>query len=376
MWQKSWSLTLNIIRWFLAVTFCGVLVATLTECQPFSHYWQVVLDPGPHCRQGLVQLITMGVADTITDLTLVAFPVHVIFASKMRLQRKISLSLLFALSLILIAITIYRMYAVVSSNSNQQIRSLIASLEILAATAVSNALILGSFVRDRGVKKAKFKFGSVGGDSALDRPTSARTRKHTRAALSWGSDVDLVSDVGIRLPPEFRQQKTKVARPAPAALPHLETNRPIFREPFGDRPSVKTDEADLDKSPKYTTHQDDEIRPTVLTPRRMSFFDVGGLLGEAPPPRRPSEASVQLPPDFALSPQIRSPVERRKSPRSRRFFNDMGSILDIERDRSRGPSHNPSRSHSRNPSRNHSRNPSRNPSVSSTGSPKSPRTLN
>ena len=365
-WKKSWALTLNIIRWFLVLTFCGVVVATLTECQPFDHYWQVVPDPGPQCRQGLVQLITMGVADTITDLSLVAFPVQVVFASKMRLQRKLSLSLLFALSLALVGITIYRMYAVVDSHSNQQIRSLIASLEILAATAVSNALILGSFVRDKGAKKAKFKFGSAGGESALDRPTTARTRQHTRAALSWGSDVDLVSDLGMRLGPEFRGDKSKVARPAPAAFPS-ETISPAFRQPFERRPSHESEDSDLNKAPTFAP-ADETDRPSLLTPRRMSFFDVGGLLGEAPPPRRPSEASVQLPPDFALSPHIRSPAERRKSPRGRRFFNDMGIIHDTDKERSRNTSHNPSRAHSRNPSR-HS-------STSRDGSPKSPRTLN
>ena len=361
MWQRNWALTLNIIRWFLVFTFCGVVIATLTECRPFYGYWQVDPDPGPKCRQGLAQLVTMGVVDCITDLALVAFPVHVIFNSKMRLQRKFSLSSLFALSLILVAITIYRVYAVIDSHANQQIRSLIASLEILAATAVSNALILGSFVRDRGVKKAKFKFGSVGGDSALDRPTTARTRQHTRAALSWGSDVDLVSDIGMRLGPEFRH-KSNVARPAPAAFPS-ESIGPAYRQSYGNRVSHETEESDLSKPPSFAA-QDESDQSSVLTPRRMSFFDVGGLLGEAPPPRRPSEASVQLPPNFVLSPQIRSPDERRRSPRGRRFFNDMGIILDSDRERSRNTSHRPSRNHSRNAS------------ISRDGSPKSPRTLN
>ena len=351
-----------MIRWFLLVTFIGVIVATLTECRPFYEYWQVVPDPAPQCRQGLVQLVTMGVADTITDITLVAFPIQVIFTSNMRLKRKFSLSLLFGLSLFLVAITAYRMYAVVTSHANQQIRSLIASLEILAATGVSNALILGSFVRDRGVKKAKFKFGSTGGESSLDRPTTARTRQHTRAAMSWGSDVDLVSDLGMRLGPEFRHDKSSVPRPAPAAFPS-ETISPTYREPYPGRVSSETDDTDLNKNRPYDTPQEDAIMPTVLTPRRMSFFDVGGLLGEAPPPRRPSEASVALPPNFALSPHIRSPAERRKSPRGRRFFSDMSSILDSDHERSRRASREPSRNHSRNPSR------------SREGSPRSPKTM-
>lgn len=307
----------------------------------------------------------MGVADSITDLALVAFPVQVVFASKMRMQRKISLGFLFALSLSLVAITLYRMYAVVTSHSNQQLRSLIASLEILAAAGVSNALTLGSFVRDRGVKKAKFKVGSLGGDSALDRPNTARHRQHTRAALSWGSDVDLVSDIGLRLGPEFRHQKSNIPRPAPAAFPPSDAVGPAFHEPFARRPSAETDDTDLNKSPSFAAEQqEDAILPTVLTPRRVSFFDVGGLLGDAPPPRRPSEASVALPPNFVLSPQVRPPAERRKTPRGRKFLNDMGNILDSDKERSRPTSHAPSR------------NQSRRASVSRDGPPVSPMMLN
>jgi hypothetical protein len=344
---------LNTIRWFLGITFVGVILATLTECHPFAHYWQVVPDPGPHCRQGMAQLITMGVTDVITDLVLVAFPLQVIFIAKMRLQRKISLSILFGLSLFLVAITIYRVYATVQSHSNQQTRSLIASLEILAATAVSNALVLGSFVRDRGAKKAKFKFGSIGGESALDRPATARARQHTRAALSWGSDVDLVSDLGMRLGPEFRTDKSIVARPAPAAFPPSDVISPQLGHSYAERPSVDSDDSDL-KSPTDTrTRQSHEMhRPSPLTPRRVSFFDVGGLLGDTPPPRRPSNVSVTLPPDFALSPHFRSPDSHttRTSKGKRGFFTDMGNILDSDRERSRNISRHGSRNHSRNAS--------------------------
>ena len=348
MWNKSWTMALNGCRWFLAITYIGVFLATLLECQPFWNYWQVVPDPGPQCRQGLAQLITMGVTDSITDVVLVAFPVAVVSLSNLPLMRKIGSSLLFSLSVLLVAITIYRIYAVVESHANQQIRSLIASLEILAATGVSNALVLGSFVRDKGVKKAKFKFGSVSGDSNLDRPATARTRQHTRAALSWGSDVDLVSDLGLRLGPEFREDKARVARPAPAAFPNTELeNRKLHVEPIHSEPTPGSCDLDL-KSPEEPRDASFELnRPSPLTPQKMAFFDVGGLLGDALPPRRPSENSVQLPDDFALSPHIRSPGKSFKGRRG--FFSDMGAILDSDQDRHTRPAHG-SRTPSRNPS--------------------------
>ena len=338
MWKRNWETTLIAIRWFLIITFCGVVVATLVECQPFDHYWQVVPVPEAHCRQGFAQLITMGVSDTITDFALVVFPLPVIIASKMRLKRKISLSLLFGLSLILVAITIYRVYATIQRHSNQQFRSLVASLEILAAAAVSNALVLGSFVRDRGAKKPKFKFGSTGGESVLDRPASAKTRP--RAALSWGSDIDLVSDLGIRLGPEFRREKSGIARPAPAVMPPMSPSEGVTPAPSSwtfPRESIETDETDLKAR---LSRNEDSISPlttSVLTPRRMSFFDVGGLLEDDPPPRRRSTVSVAIPSrdtTFALSPPPHTSGLRQRSPRGiRGLLHDMGATHESPRER-------------------------------------------
>lgn len=284
-WKKSWEIVLNATRWFLILTFGGVIIATLAECRPFPQYWQVIPDPGPHCRQGITQLMVMGISDTITDIVLVAFPIHVVVTSNMRIQRKISLCLLFGLSLILVAITIYRMHATIEKHSNQQFRSLLASLEILAGAGVSNALVLGSFVRDRGAKKAKFKFGSTGGDSGLDRPATARTR--TRSVLSWGSDIDLVADMGMRLGPELQQPKSKTARPAPVALPLNSVNGTSGQGSTGGD-DIKTQVLEKDVHADVPAHYEE---PPLLTPRRMSFFDVGGLLGDDQP-RRPSVVSM------------------------------------------------------------------------------------
>ncbi|MCJ1439088.1 hypothetical protein MMC27_008479 [Xylographa pallens] len=331
VWKRSYEIGFQIIRCFLLVTFLGVVIATLSECQPFSHYWQVVPDPGPHCRQGYAQLLTMGVADIITDLALVCFPIPIVIMSNMRFKRKIHLVLLFGLSLILVAITIYRVYATIERHSDQPFRSLLASIEILAAAAVSNALVLGSFVRDRGVKKQKFKFGSTSGGSALDRPNTALNRP--RAALSWGSDSDLVGDLGIRLGPEFSRQKSNVARLAPAVLSLNSPSRMISpAQPswtFPGRHSIESDETDL-----KITHISREDPPSprdtsVLTPRRMSFFDVGGLLGEDVP-RRTSSISISVPSSatYSLRPLIKSAPVRQRSPRgARNLLEDVGGLL-------------------------------------------------
>lgn len=60
---------------YVAATFIAIAVADLSECQPFSYYWQLAPDPGPKCRQSYTRLLTMGVANIVTDMALVTFPI-------------------------------------------------------------------------------------------------------------------------------------------------------------------------------------------------------------------------------------------------------------------------------------------------------------
>ena len=202
--------------------------------------------------------------------------------------RKISLVLLFALSLILVAITLYRVVSVTDRHYDQRFRSLLASLEILAAAAVSNALVLGSFVRDRGAKKQRFRFGSTGGHSSLDRSTTAPRRAIT--ARNWGSDADLVGDLGMRLDPQLMEKSSSIPRPAPVAMSlHSTPNENATHLvdgswAFPPRVSVETDETDM-KSPGHVRESQPSPTDIPTTPHRMSFFDVGGLLGENESPR-------------------------------------------------------------------------------------------
>lgn len=288
VWKDSYEFCLQCIRWFLAVTFVAVVIATLAECQPFNHYWQVTPDPGAKCREGNIQLITMGTSDIITDLLIVGFPIPIVLKSAMNTKRKISLVLLFALSLILVAITIYRVISVVDRHYDQRFRSLLASLEILAAAAVSNALVLGSFVRDRGTKKQHFRYGSTGGHSSLGRSTTTPRRAITQR--TWGSDADLVGDLGMRLDPELSEKSSSVPRPAPVAMsshPTLNLHPPDVVDrswTFPNRRPVEVDGTDP-KSPAPVRN---------IQPGTFSFSDVGGLLGENDAPQVHSQQSTSV----------------------------------------------------------------------------------
>jgi hypothetical protein len=339
IWTRSHEMMLNFIRWFLLVTFIAVVIADLAECQPFTHYWQVVPDPGPKCRQGYAQLLTMGTANVITDLLLVAFPIPIIITSKMTVTRKIQLVLLFAGSLLPAGTTLFRIPNIIDRRGSQQYRSLLASVEILFATAVANALILGSFVRDKGVKKRKWKMGSM--SDSIERAGSS-SRRGT-VSRQWGSDEDLVRGLGMSVDPELRGEQP-APRPAPMAV---EGNVPVNAHKilgkdwhFAAERSDTSDEIDHIK-----IGESHSITDSHSSPRKVSFFDVGGLLDDDQPNTRRGSSTKTLDTDGESSTFGRvhsnysnehglSPPPGRRG--STALLQDIGGLLGPRRERSHG----------------------------------------
>ncbi|KAI9931969.1 hypothetical protein ASPWEDRAFT_490157 [Aspergillus wentii DTO 134E9] len=353
IWRRSLQRFLQFLYYFLASTFIAVVIATLTECQPFNHYWQVVPDPGAQCRSGYANLITMGTCDVITDLLLVAFPIPLVLMTHMSVKRKASLVVLFALSLILVGITSYRIPTVISHGGSQQYRSLVASLEILAATAVSNALVIGSFVRDKGVKKVKYQ-KAVGSASVSESVEHSSIQRSHITHHQWGSDSDLAGGLGIRLAPELCSFDNTVPRPAPIAAPHhtftahtgnLTPNWSFNRNSMGaEDDAISTpDSLDVKVSPReyIETNKTPSKRPSNAmshSSQRMSIFDVGGLL-DSTPTASDSATHPHIPQDFEMS--IRPP--RRSGTRT--FLQDVGGLLSVPGTQNR-PALPPQPSHS------------------------------
>lgn len=223
IWRRRYEATLQGIRVFLFVTFAAVVVATLSECRPFHAYWQVIPDPGPQCRQGYAQLLTMGACGIVTDILLIGFPIPVVLASGQSWQRKLQMGLLFSLSIFMIAVTGTRIPHVIEEQGRQQYRTVWASGEILASAAVSNGVILGSFLRDKGTKKNRYRSHSMA--DSVDR-ASARRPTLTRLQTDQ-SDEDLFLAMGCRVPEHLREGSIASPRPAPPALPASKTHLAI-----------------------------------------------------------------------------------------------------------------------------------------------------
>ncbi|CAK7263669.1 hypothetical protein SEPCBS119000_000600 [Sporothrix epigloea] len=319
--ERFSQIALVAIRCILVLTFIAVIISDLTECQPFEHYWTVYPDPGGRCRQGFVQLMTVSACNVVTDLLLVLFPIPIIFFSRFSATRKFQLILIFSLSLGVVGVTVYRATRVMQAHGDQQFRSLLASVELLFATAAANSVVLGSFVRDRGVKKNKFRAGSV--VDSMERASVNRSRRPT-AHRHWGSDEDLVRGLGLGVQPELRDVPDDIVfggppravRPAPlvkidgtaAVSPHTDcsgvhSSRSAIDSggvanfhawSFPDRPRSGAANSAQSAQSGLSGHSGQSDDDTLLTrdplssesrayssstPRKVSFFDAGNLLG-------------------------------------------------------------------------------------------------
>ncbi|KAF3768032.1 hypothetical protein M406DRAFT_338683 [Cryphonectria parasitica EP155] len=330
-WSKAYQSSVVAIRCVLIATFVAVLISDLAECRPFSHYWQVFPDPGGQCRQGYANLFTIGVCNVLTDLLLVVLPIPIILQSQMALTRKIQLILLFSMSLLPVIVTLYRLSRVIDDHGGQQLRSLLASIELLVATGVANALVLGSFVRDRGVKKRRFKYGSVADESAHGTDSDNRSRRPTVAERAWGSDEDLFRDIGFGVHSDLRDIADIEALPARPILPakHFNNMRD-WNFPEHAAGDDRTRHGSLPLSDA----------PSSSGPKKVSFFDVGGLLddessGSPSTVRRQSTISSKGPATTTPPPSVLPAGASGFRRGSQAFLQDLGGLLGPFRSSSR-----------------------------------------
>ncbi|MBE7182035.1 MAG: hypothetical protein INR71_12670 [Terriglobus roseus] len=59
-WKRSFEIGMQFITWYLVATFVAVVLSTILECHPTSHYWQVKPFPGSQCTQAFAQLVSRG----------------------------------------------------------------------------------------------------------------------------------------------------------------------------------------------------------------------------------------------------------------------------------------------------------------------------
>ena len=165
----------------------------------------------------------------------------------------------------------------------------------------------------------------------MDRSTTVPRRAIT--ARNWGSDADLVGDLGMRLDPELTEKPSAIPRPAPVAIslhstPNLDTQDLVDRSwNFPTRSSGETEKTD-NKSPGPVSEMKHSPTEIPTTPRRMSFFDVGGLLGENDSPQVRHQHSMAVHQPINLPSSTFQPHAAGSRRGSHALLQDIGGLME------------------------------------------------
>lgn len=143
---------------FLGITLLSALITPLAECQPFNDNFQVSPAPAPSCRLGYAQVIVFSTACILSDAALIAFPIPMLLRARLQRKTKFSLIILLSFPIFSIGFTIFRVITVLDKSGSQGYRTLTASLDMLVATMSSNALVVMTFLQDKGLKKERYKY--------------------------------------------------------------------------------------------------------------------------------------------------------------------------------------------------------------------------
>jgi hypothetical protein len=219
---------------------------------------------------------------------------------------------------------------VIARRGLQQYRTVWASAEILASAFVVNAVTLGSFLRDKGAKKNKFKRGF----SVSESVERASARRPTLATLyHFDSDDDdddaaLFHSMGYGVPAHLRSRRSNTPRPAPPAF--------AANEGLGIRREAAEDAVLDTRAAGGSSDSDDsfEAQKGTVPPQdipateSLDFFDVGHLLvGRDDTTGRPLSLTTTVDSGCAeVSAQDFAPTTHADSG-SRTFLRDVGGIL-------------------------------------------------
>lgn len=274
----------------------------------------------------------MAVGNVTSDLILVLLPLPIVWSSKLGRAKQIQISALFCLSLVPVGITLYRVPSIIEDRGAQAHRSLWASIEILFATSAANALVLGTFMRDRGTKKNKYKFGS--GETVERRRSTIRTRD-TNLHKRWGSDEDLVRDLGLSVSRGMWEEDLNEESILPQQPPAVaKVNGPYLNAGYVSSGSSRSLGGKQGKGPGVNKHWKFPTRqPGSRSHGENISEETESIIASA---SQTGLSSSPLSPNLSAH-EIESPASGRHGAKSKLTFFDVGNLLhaDDARDRER-----------------------------------------
>jgi hypothetical protein len=94
----------------IIITFLGVFLTIYLSCRPFHHYWQINPNPGNVCQAGISMPIiwVSFVSNVSTDVYLLFIPIPMLWASSLKLLKKLATTMLLSAGLLIIICAILK----------------------------------------------------------------------------------------------------------------------------------------------------------------------------------------------------------------------------------------------------------------------------
>ncbi|PWY84976.1 hypothetical protein BO70DRAFT_428556 [Aspergillus heteromorphus CBS 117.55] len=106
-----WAMTAIVISYFIAF-----VCLFLTQCHPISYGWHPV--PGGKCRSLFIQEILSISLNMFIDTAIAVLPIPALWRLKMSVRNKLTISVMFAMGLVVVAIMAYRLEITLDPSTN------------------------------------------------------------------------------------------------------------------------------------------------------------------------------------------------------------------------------------------------------------------
>jgi hypothetical protein len=123
---------------FVLAAYIAVILVTLLECRPISLYWSPVESSDTKCLQAYVQLLLQAIGSLIIDVFLLIISIPILQAQFRTFPRNLQLGIMYSLGLFCIVVIASRLHFVYKHDSEQNVRSFWASIQVVVTTFVAN----------------------------------------------------------------------------------------------------------------------------------------------------------------------------------------------------------------------------------------------
>ncbi|KAI1173521.1 hypothetical protein F4777DRAFT_580869 [Nemania sp. FL0916] len=101
----------HVVLWANVIFYIAALILVNLVCKPLEHFWNPLIEG--HCSHGRAADVASAAFNTVVDIVILVLPQTIIWKLHMGLERRIGISIIFAIGLVAVVASIVRLVSVV-----------------------------------------------------------------------------------------------------------------------------------------------------------------------------------------------------------------------------------------------------------------------